>query len=237
MNSGGTLAREVVPTLMKTVAKVLTVTAAFAALHSLLASRAAKKTAANIVGERARNAFYRPFYNAQAVVTSGALLLYLRKLPTETIYHVRGWPGVAMHVGRVAAMGAMMVGMRQIGVSRLLGLSGVRAYARGEADVPQEPEAQGPALDPDRPARPLGPFRFSRHPLNFLALPVLWLSPRMTKNLFTFNCLATLYFWIGSWHEEARLKAAYGPAYATYRRQVKFLYSRHGTRLFAGFVE
>ncbi len=223
--SHGSLEREIVLITMRTLGKVLAVTAGFAALHSLLASRTAKKTAENLFGERARNAFYRPFYNTQAVLTSGALVLYLHKLPSETIYHVRGWPGVAMHLGRVAAIGGMVLGIRQIGLRRLLGLPGASAYLRSEPHIPREPEGQGPALDAAGIVRPLGPFRFSRHPLNFLALPLLWLSPRMTKKLLAFNCLATLYFWFGSWHEEARLKAAYGSTYKAYRQKVKFFAS------------
>ena len=38
----------------------------------------------------------------------------------------------------------------------------------------------------------------------------------MTRNLAVFGAIATAYFWIGSWHEERRLLAAYGDAYRPY---------------------
>ena len=63
-----------------------------------------------------------------------------------------------------------------------------------------------------------GPFRYTRHPLNLAPLPVLWLNPVMTANLAVFNLAATVYFVAGSWHEEQRLRAAYGDAYEEYRR-------------------
>jgi protein-S-isoprenylcysteine O-methyltransferase Ste14 len=62
-----------------------------------------------------------------------------------------------------------------------------------------------------------GPFRLSRHPLNFAMLPIIWMMPRMTVNLAAFNLVTTLYSILGSVHEERRLKAAYGRAYADYQ--------------------
>jgi methanethiol S-methyltransferase len=63
-----------------------------------------------------------------------------------------------------------------------------------------------------------GPFRWSRHPLNFWPLPILWLHPRMTTNLLAFNAAATIYLVIGSVHEEARLRNAYGTDYIAYQQ-------------------
>jgi protein-S-isoprenylcysteine O-methyltransferase Ste14 len=62
-----------------------------------------------------------------------------------------------------------------------------------------------------------GPFRWSRHPLNALGLPLLWLSPRMTENGLAFGLVVTGYLYLGSLHEESRLRAAYGEAYEAYR--------------------
>jgi protein-S-isoprenylcysteine O-methyltransferase Ste14 len=62
-----------------------------------------------------------------------------------------------------------------------------------------------------------GPFRWSRHPLNFWMVPLLWLTPRMTIKLATFNALMTAYLIIGSLHEEARLGEVYGEAYDQYQ--------------------
>src|SRR5437588_841547 len=62
----------------------------------------------------------------------------------------------------------------------------------------------------------IGPFAWSRHPLNFAPLPILWLWPRMTTSLLAFNTAATIYLVVGSLHEEARLREAFGDDYVAY---------------------
>lgn len=200
----------------KMLLKVAAATGLFALVHSALASRKAKDTAARLLGERNRNAFYRPFFNAQAVVTSGALAYYIYRQPDRTLYQVKGWPAWLMHGLQVAFLGYGLAAARQVGLARLLGWPGLKAWAQGKEFVPREPEAQGPAPAPSGELNISGPFRTSRHPLNFMGAPILWLSPTMTLKLAFVNTLATLYFWAGSFHEARRLRQAYGDAYREY---------------------
>ncbi len=199
--------------------RIAAATAAFALVHSVLASRRAKQAARRAAGDRARDGWYRAAYNAQAVATSAALGVYVLGLPDRTLYDVRGPLRVLMRAGQLAGVALLAQAMRDVGAARLVGATSLAAWSRGEARVPPEPEAQGPAPDPDGPGlRTSGAFALSRHPLNFAPVPVLWLNPRMTANLVAFNAAATLYFAVGSWHEERRLRAAYGEAYEAYRR-------------------
>ena len=49
----------------------------------------------------------------------------------------------------------------------------------------------------------------------------------MTRNLAVFSALATAYFWLGSIHEEQRLRAAYGEPYERYVRSgVPFFFGK-----------
>lgn len=198
--------------------KVAGATGLFALVHSALASRKAKEVAASVLGERNRNAFYRPFFNTQAVVTSGALAYYIYRQPDQKLYHVQGWPAWLMQAVRLAFLGYGVAAARQIGLSRLLGWPGLKARLSGQNLVPPEPEAQGPAPGLTEELNAEGPFQTSRHPLNFIGIPILWLSPTMTLKLVLFNTLATSYFWLGSYHEARRLRQAYGEAYRNYEK-------------------
>jgi hypothetical protein len=196
--------------------RVVASTAAFALLHSALASRTAKSMAARAFGERKRNGLYRALFNTQAIVATGALATYLRQLPDRELYAVRGPAAALMRVGQGAGLVLFLDAMGRVGVLRITGISSAVRLARGNEPVPAEPEAQGPALDRRGRLKVGGAFLRSRHPLNLAPLPILWLNPRMTRNLAVFNVIATAYLWIGSVHEERRLLDAYGDTYRPY---------------------
>ncbi len=61
----------------------------------------------------------------------------------------------------------MVYGAREIGFLKFAGVPNVVALATGQAFVPVEPEGQGPTLESPDKMKITGPFRFSRHPLNF----------------------------------------------------------------------
>lgn len=170
-----------------------------------------------MLGERQRNGLYRPFYNAQALVGLGVLWVYVRPEPDRELYRVRGPLRWLLHAGQAAGAATAVAAAWQVGVPAITGLRSLAAWLRGEDEVPPEPEAQGPAPEADGHLRTAGPFRWSRHPLNFSPLPILWLMPRMTVKLAAFNAVATLYAVLGSRHEEARLEAAYGADYRAYQ--------------------
>lgn len=203
--------------MWKSVLKVMAATVAFGLIHSALASQKAKTSAVQLVGERRRNAWYRPVYLVQSLVTFGALALYVKGLPNQTLYKVRGPLAGVMQLTRVASVGYAVYAAHHVGLPAMLGWPGLTAWWHGAAVVPREPEAQGPARAGDEGLHVTGPFQVSRHPLNLAPLPVLWLAPTMTVNLAAFNGVATLYFVLGSVHEERRLRTSYGRAYRTYQ--------------------
>ncbi len=203
---------------MRPAVKLALATAAYGIVHSMLANRAAKHTAARAFGERNQCAFYRPFYIVQALLTTGALLLYARRLPTRTIYHVRGPAAWLLRAGQGAALLHAFAAAREVGLARISGLESVLAHLRGR-EIPVAPVAQGPELSPGSGSLTTGgPFRWSRHPLNISPVPIFWLAPHLTTRRVAFNVVATLYLILGSVHEEARLREAYGAKYRAYEK-------------------
>jgi methanethiol S-methyltransferase len=198
--------------------RVLGALALFAGLHSLLASRRAKDTAAALLGSRARNALYRPFFIVQSAITLAALLAYLARLPDQVVYRVRAPWSRLLNLAQLAGLAYAAYAAAEVGWPRITGLTSLAGMLRRAEVVPAEPEAQGPAPDAWGQLRARGPFVWSRHPLNFAPLPIFWLSPTQTVRSLWLGLGATLYLVLGSWHEEARLRTAYGQPYEDYRR-------------------
>jgi hypothetical protein len=184
--------------------KVATATAAFAIVHSALATTAAKDAFATRFPFGRR--LYRVLYNAHALAAFGALVWYIARRPKRTLYRARGPAAGCMRLGQCAGVAFAVAAARATGVATLAGL----------AD--QVPAAQGPEADENGVLRIRGPFRFVRHPLNLAPLLPFWLTPHMTTRRLAFNVVATAYLAIGSVHEEKRLLRQYGEAYATYQR-------------------
>lgn len=200
----------------KNVWRVGGATALYLGIHSLLAGRGVKKAAERLLGGRRRNGLYRASYTVISVAGLAALLRLLAREPGRDVYRVpRPW-ALGMRVGQAASLAYMAAGVAQIGLRRFLGVSSLAAWLKGTADVPREPEAQGPALDDEGRLRVAGPFRSSRHPMNFAQLCLLWLSPLTTGGL-AFTTIVTLYTIITSRNEETRLREAYGQVYADYQ--------------------
>jgi steroid 5-alpha reductase family enzyme len=204
--------------MFRSIFKIAGAALLFAGVHSLLASSAAKRKASEVLGQRRRNALYRPLYNAQSLLTFGALVLYGTRLPDRQLYRIQGPIAWTMRLVQLYFLLFLLSGARQIGFFRFAGVPNLAFWLKGEALVPEEPEGQGPVPENENQMKITGPFRFSRHPLNLGMIPIFWLMPRMTVNLAGFNLIMTLYLIVGSAHEEKRLKEKYGAAYTNYQK-------------------
>ena len=80
-------------------------------------------------------------------------------------------------------------------------------------------------FEEEKPAQLLtsGLYRFMRHPLYTFGLLVLWLTPRVTVNLFTFYLGLTVYIIVGAYFEERKLLREFGQAYEDYERVTPML--------------
>ena len=109
-----------------------------------------------------------------------------------------------------------------MGVQHLTGYENLVAWWSG-AEVPPMPDGQEPPPAGPGAMSTAGPLAYSRHPLNWLLLPLFWLQPRMTTRLFAFNLVLTAYVVAGSVAAEAHTLRAYGEAYRGYQERVPFV--------------
>jgi methanethiol S-methyltransferase len=213
---------------MRAATKMGLATFAFAALHSAMATRTAKRFAGNLIGSERRDAGYRLFFIGQSLLSFSALLAYGARLPTQTLYRVKGTAAVLMRAGQVAGIVQLITALRQVGVLRWSGIQNFYAWRAGRP-LPVGPVAQGPEMTEKEKLTDGGLFRWSRHPLNFAGIPIFWLTPHMTTRRLTFNIVSSIYFVLGSRHEEKRLSDVYGKAYQDYlEKEVPFFWPGTG---------
>ncbi|MFZ3148668.1 MAG: isoprenylcysteine carboxylmethyltransferase family protein [Methanothrix sp.] len=183
----------------------------FAVVHSLLADPRLKMWARSVLGN-AFDRWQRLAYNLLALLMMLPFFIILIFLPDRTSYIIPAPWCWLMAGGQLLAALALLLTLRQTGVSYFLGLFQLRSL-NGQAST-----EGGLVTD--------GFYCHIRNPLFFFAAVFLWLSPIMTENLLAFNILATVYFYLGARHEERSLQEEFGKEYDEYRKAVPMFFPR-----------
>jgi len=179
----------------------------FAIVHSLLADPAFKRRARRALGN-AFDRWQRLAYNLLALLMILPFLFILIFLPGRTLYVAAPPWSLLMAGGQILAALALLLTLRQTGVSYFLGLSQLHKESVAGRLVTN------------------GFYCRLRNPLFFFAAVFLWLSPLMTESLLAFNILATVYFYLGARHEEKSLKEEFGEEYEEYKKRVPMFLPR-----------
>ncbi len=211
---------------MKSAFKVALMTATYFASHSATASFLVKDKAAQVVGTRNRDGWFRLIYSLFALGSLVALFFAARRLPDKRWYRARGlWlvlTSAFQFVGAVIAFDAA----RRVRTNRLLGGENALSWFGGKDEV-MPPEGQTPRADELGDKRDLardGVFAMSRNAINFAVIPIFCAWPRMTRNYATFCAVMTGYCVLGSWLSERRMSARYGDDWRKYKESgVPFL--------------
>lgn len=197
----------------------------FGAWHSLLCARSVKNAVQTVVDERVGRGFYRLAFQLQSLVTTSALVWFVVSRPQRVLYHS---PARGLHwLGQFVCLSIAIWSVKELGPKRFLGIQGVQDVLSGQEPV-CEPETQTPhfdeALVDEAPER--GPYRWSRHPLEWAPLGLLWLTPTLKTNWLAFNFAATIYMILGAYHEERLLLNRGGDAFRAYQKRVGFVFGR-----------
>ena len=211
---------------MKPPFKVALWSASYFAIHSVTASFRAKNAAANFIGTRNRDGWFRLIYSGIALGSLGALFFAARALPDKKWYHAKGFGLLATSALQLAGAALAFDAVRRVRANRLLGGENALNWLNGK-DEPMPPEGQTPRADELGDKRDLkkdGAFALSRNALNFAVIPIFCAWPRMTRNYATFCAVMTAYCALGSWLTERRMSARYGADWENYKKSgVPFL--------------
>lgn len=185
---------------------IIAVFTGWAVLHSLLAGKTVKRKARALFGA-STDRWYRFGFVVFAVLTLAPIVVLLLLLPDRTLYAVPSpWRWI-MNVGQAVSAVLLAWTIRQTRPMRFIGLTRLLDPEDGGAQK-ESKLAEG------------GLYGMVRHPMYFFALLLMWLSPSMTVNRLALYALITLYFFVGSIHEETLLIDEFGDVYRTYRRRV-----------------
>ncbi|MGB3717708.1 MAG: mechanosensitive ion channel domain-containing protein, partial [Candidatus Promineifilaceae bacterium] len=130
-------------------------------------------------------------------------------IPDEVIWNVPGPLSVFFYAVQLIAILGLMISLWQTDPLSFAGLSQVQRFLTGNPEV---------VLPPKMVTQ--GAYALVRHPLYFFSLLIIWLMPTMTLQLLIFNLATTVYFVVGSVHEERRLLAIFGEEYDEYSSRV-----------------
>jgi protein-S-isoprenylcysteine O-methyltransferase Ste14 len=200
--------------MLSSVLLILTVGAAFGAIHTALAAKRLKQWARRRWGTRPVDRWYRLFFSLAAVVTFLPILILSALLPDRHLYSIpTPWVWLTTALQGITMI-IFVVALFQTDVMRFIGL---RPMLRGGDPIPA-----------DRHERLVtsGPYARVRHPLYTATIVVMWLWPNMTLNLAAFFAVSTAYFFFGSIPEEDKLVDEFGDAYRHYQEVVPRLIPR-----------
>ena len=187
-------------------------TVGFALWHSFLCSLPVKTRLTDALQKRGLT--YRLFFNLQSAVTFGALILWILTRPKRTIYRFEKWKKLPFWLGQLTFLAICLWSVAHLQPARFL---------LGQSD--DEPDAQGPNIHQNGKIEADGPFRWSRHPLEWAPMLLLFSTPHLKTNWLAFNVLGTIYSLFGALHEEKRLERA-SKNYVRYQKQVGFFFGR-----------
>ncbi len=199
-------------------------TVAFGVFHSLLCLPQTKKGAQKVFGPRFGRGFYRLFFNLQSLVTTGALVLLIVSRPARVVYSAPKWARPIHWLLQLASLFVAVWSVKELRFRRFSGAQGALDALKDEPEIAQ-PETQTPdggdGLELER-----GPYKWSRHPLEWAPLVLLWATPMLKTNWIGFNLAATFYMIAGVFAEEKRLVAKSGDKYRAYQQRVGVVFGR-----------
>lgn len=193
---------------MPEIARVVAAWAAFAVFHSLTVSEGYERRARAVLGDRAFAGWHRLLFTAWTAAAFLVLALSLRAIPDASLYRLEGWPRFLCHAVQAGAVAFLL--WTPWDLKEFVGLKQWARWRRGEPP----PDGAADRLFTEKA------YGIVRHPLYLGISVLLAFHPTQTRNSLVSTAMVVLYFYVGTFFEEARLVRKFGDAYRAYRREV-----------------
>jgi protein-S-isoprenylcysteine O-methyltransferase Ste14 len=194
-------------------ARVAAVCAAFALIHSVLVTGAAKNVARRIIGAGFVRAYYRLAYTAVSAITTALAVYLILLVPDVTLLVPPPWLRVPGHAMQLAGIAVGAVAYRNIRIGEFTGLTQAGRRLRHE-------EQEGDEEGLRQSLVTTGIYARVRHPLYLAGILIFTFNPYLTRNWLTVSLMADIYFVLGALIEERRLIGRFGREYRRYMERV-----------------
>jgi len=170
-------------------------------LHSIFADQGVKRRIEMFLGPKT-NRWYRFVYVVISIISLSAVMVPVYLWPGEVLWALQGFPGIALSFIRFASLAGLLLTAVRTDMGDFLGLSHMAGKKNDDILVVS------------------GAYSWVRHPLYSFGFVVIWSSPGMTAGALALSVAASLYLWLGSYHEEAGLRRVFGEQYIKYAEEV-----------------
>lgn len=170
--------------------------------HSVMVRKGVKERLKTLIPE----SHYKAFYALSSIVVLLAVLIFWQKSP----------------VVMAQAGGMVFWLLRALFVCCLIGFFWA-AKSLDSFDALGIYPLTGRKNGQPRQITARGPYRWSRHPIYFLLIIIIWACPVLTLDRLIFNLLWTIWMMIGTFLEDRDLHREFGSPYREYSRRVPML--------------
>jgi len=146
------------------------------------------------------------------IASSAALIILVLfwQDSNQTLVSLQGEARLVVNGIFFASLAGMVWGMRALRSFDMFGVQPILAHIRASQLVTM-------------PLTIRGPYRWTRHPLYFFILVMIWSCPDVTTDRLLFNSLFTAWIVLGTILEERDLVAEFGKTYLNYQSKVPML--------------
>lgn len=173
--------------------------------HSIMVRKGFK----NRLGKFMPEIYHSAFYGITSAITLLLVMNFWQKTPVF-IVHADGIIYWLLRALFILSLLGFFWGAKALGSFDALGVKPLMRYISNRPDKPQQIIAKGP-------------YRWSRHPLYFFLIILIWSCPVLTLDRLIFNIMWSIWIIIGTFLEDRDLHREFGRQYSEYSSKVPML--------------